>query len=671
VPFPGVTFKELSANYCTFEMAAEVVSAIGSQASEAYEQLGANGLVEGMESSFGDAIGDFLNSLDAFAVVCVMGLVIGMIFLILLRFLVGCIVWFSVGGVLFCFLAAGGFMYVRSSQCNGAGLFESGQNVGSAVAVAATTAATNAATGSGQGVSEAMTGNGADYRGVQHTTESGKTCQSWSAQSPHNHSTTPANYNSSGLTKNYCRNPESAPSIWCFTTDPDVRWELCKPIGVLRPTCPQGYVVTSETFRKILEIAAYVLWGCAFLWCVAVLCLCRQIRLAIGINKVAAMFVYNTPTIVLVPLVQILVSIAWFFIWVFCMSFLISQVPVTYTPTGAFESYAIAYGTEDVPGKCTDKPTAGFPWKYEGDITSTNDPCSGNLGDTSDITPACWKCAPPRYAFDAGFAISLFSYLWNAAFLVAVGQCTIAGAVGVWFFALRTEKTKTKAVRTGLYNCFRYHLGSLAFGAFILAVVQFIRYWCKYLEKQAKAQKNKVMVIVFKILGYCIWCIEKCIKFLNKNAYIQVALLGKNFCVSAKNAFLLIARNFARFGVVASLGSILHVLGIIFIVASNTGLGYFILQALHPEVVPVVPLMAYLAISYMVAVLYLNVFGMAVDSVLQCFIATEEMGDGVDKEEFVPKPLTTFLANVSGDGSKRLEWVNLAPRLCEIAYLRL
>jgi len=354
-----------------------------------------------------------------------------------------------------------------------------------------------------------------------------------------------------------------------------------------------------------------------------------------------------------VPLVQIVIGVAWFFIWALCASFLLSQVPTSYTPTGAFESYAIAYGTADTPGKCTDKPTAGFPWKYEGNLLSTNDPCSGNLGDTTDITPRCWKCAPPRYAFDVGFGVSLFSYLWNAAFLIAVGQCTIAGAVGVWFFAMHTEKTKTKAVRTGLYNCLRFHTGSLALGSFILALVQFIRYFCKYLEKQAKAQKNKVMVIVFKILQYCLWCIEKCIKFLNKNAYIQIALLGTNFCTSAKNAFQLILRNFARFGVVATLGGILHFLGIVFITAASAGLGYFILQALHPEVTPVVPLLAYIAMGYMVANLYMNVFGLAVDSVLQCFIATEEMGDA-NTEDFVPKPLLSFLSNCdcTDEGSK-------------------
>ena len=36
----------------------------------------------------------------------------------------------------------------------------------------------------------------------------------------------------------------------------------------------------------------------------------------------------------------------------------------------------------------------------------------------------------------------------------------------------------------------RYHLGSVAFGSLILAIVQFIRYFFKYLEKQADAIVN-------------------------------------------------------------------------------------------------------------------------------------------------------------------------------------
>jgi hypothetical protein len=32
------------------------------------------------------------------------------------------------------------------------------------------------------------------------------------------------------LVSNYCRNSDNEPSIWCYTTDPKVRWETCVPI---------------------------------------------------------------------------------------------------------------------------------------------------------------------------------------------------------------------------------------------------------------------------------------------------------------------------------------------------------------------------------------------------------------------------------------------------------
>jgi len=659
VPFPGVAFEELSSNYCTFKMAADVVASIGSSAASAYEELGANDLVNSMGNSFGDAVGDFMKTIDVFIIVSFLSLVIGLIFLILLRFVVGCVVWFAIFGVFFLFVASGGFFYVRSSQCVGASLFESGQSTTSAAVTSASSAA------SGGASDESMTGTGTDYRGVQDKTRSGMTCQAWSSQSPHSHTNTPANHPNSGLTDNYCRNPESAPTIWCFTTDPNRRWELCSPIGVLRPDCPQGYVVNSETWRTALEVFAYIMWGFAFLWLVLVCCLNKQIRLAIKINKVAAMFVYNTPTVVLVPLVQILVGVIWCLLWALAASFLLSQVPSDFGPSNfkdSFATYAEAYGTSDDPGACTDQWPTGFTWKYEGDLDSANDLCSGNKGDITGIVPRCWKCAPPRYVLGYRFAISFFSYLWNAAFLIALGQCTIAGAVAVWFFAPGSEKRSVKSVRTGLWNCFRYHLGSLAFGSFILAVVQFIRYFCKYLEEQARAQKNRVMVIVMKIMQYCLWCIEKCIKFLNKNAYIQIALVGKNFCTSAKNAASLWARNFARFGVVATLGSIIHFLGFVFIMSASTVIGYFILQSMYSDVTPVIPLISYIGVGYLVSVLYMNVFGLAVDSILHCFLATEEMGGAGG--DFVPGPLKSFFSDCgvsSSDDSKDAKPIGVVP----------
>ena len=58
----------------------------------------------------------------------------------------------------------------------------------------------------------------------------GQTCQSWSANYPHNHSQITAElYPDGGLgDHNYCRNPDrSEDTAWCYTTDPEQRREDC------------------------------------------------------------------------------------------------------------------------------------------------------------------------------------------------------------------------------------------------------------------------------------------------------------------------------------------------------------------------------------------------------------------------------------------------------------
>merc|ERR1719311_1692598 len=127
-----------------------------------------------------------------------------------------------------------------------------------------------------------------------------------------------------------------------------------------------------------------------------------------------------------------------------------------------------------------------------------------------------------------------------------------------------------------------------------------------YAERQAKSQKNKVVQYILRCLVCLSWCLEKCIKYLNKNAYIQVALMGTNFCTSAWNAFNLLFRNALRFGTVAVLGCVIHIIGCIFIMASTTASGYLIITAMYPEVNPTLSLIFTVAISYLVGKLYMN-----------------------------------------------------------------
>jgi hypothetical protein len=64
--------------------------------------------------------------------------------------------------------------------------------------------------------------NAADYRGLANYTMTGQVCQSWS-QSVFNDQ----NHPNAGLHNNYCRNPNSMQTVWCFTSNPSQPIESC------------------------------------------------------------------------------------------------------------------------------------------------------------------------------------------------------------------------------------------------------------------------------------------------------------------------------------------------------------------------------------------------------------------------------------------------------------
>eukprot|EP00058_Branchiostoma_floridae_P016422 XP_002601910.1 hypothetical protein BRAFLDRAFT_86394 [Branchiostoma floridae] len=76
---------------------------------------------------------------------------------------------------------------------------------------------------------------------------------------------TPAGYPSSGLEQNYCRNPGGLSGVFCFTTDPDTRWDLCDvPVCALFSKLTlevagiNSLTVSWEVFRD-LQISGYKL----------------------------------------------------------------------------------------------------------------------------------------------------------------------------------------------------------------------------------------------------------------------------------------------------------------------------------------------------------------------------------------------------------------------------
>ena len=71
--------------------------------------------------------------------------------------------------------------------------------------------------------------NAHDYRGTVAVTTSGRTCQAWTARTPHDASSYISSFPEFNLEgeQNYCRNPDGHSTAWCYTTDPATEWENC------------------------------------------------------------------------------------------------------------------------------------------------------------------------------------------------------------------------------------------------------------------------------------------------------------------------------------------------------------------------------------------------------------------------------------------------------------
>lgn len=114
-----------------------------------------------------------------------------------------------------------------------------------------------------------------------------------------------------------------------------------------------------------------------------------------------------------------------------------------------------------------------------------------------------------------------------AYFIDALNQFCIASTAAIWYFSDKDphnlkKKQVNKPVSKSWYRAFRYHPGTMAFGSFLLAVVKMLQIIMNYVERQiaSKGEMNKVKKAIINCLKCCLKCLERFIKFLNKNAYI-------------------------------------------------------------------------------------------------------------------------------------------------------
>lgn len=225
----------------------------------------------------------------------------------------------------------------------------------------------------------------------------------------------------------------------------------------------------------------------------------------------------------------------------------------------------------------------------------------------------------------------IFMMFWIEALLTAFSQFVLAYAVQLWYFTPYQDGQKAsrcfplaRGYRIGLM----YHLGSLAFGALIIAVIRMIRVALAYLVKQLKKQDNQCLTCLAKCCACLVSCFQRCIEFLNKNAYMDIAITSSTFCTAARRAFEIIVKEFAAMGVLNGATWIFQIAGVASITAGGTYLTLIILrsnsvftdlESEHYVPDPVFVTVFAGILCAIIAVAFMIVFDTVADSVLYCF----------------------------------------------------
>uniref|UniRef100_UPI00398F6FE2 choline transporter-like protein 4 n=1 Tax=Pristiophorus japonicus TaxID=55135 RepID=UPI00398F6FE2 len=261
---------------------------------------------------------------------------------------------------------------------------------------------------------------------------------------------------------------------------------------------------------------------------------------------------------------------------------------------------------------------------------------------------------------------NIIGFLWCMNFVIALGQCTLAGAFASYYWAFDKPKDIPYFAVSGAFmRTLRYHTGSLAFGALILTIIQLIRIILEYLDHKLKNVHNPLTRFLMCCLKCCFWCLEKFIKFLNRNAYIMIAVYGKNFCVSAKNAFKLLMRNVVRVVVLDKITDLLLFFGKLLVVGGVGVLAFFFftgrIKIPDPNFeAPVLnyywlPILTLVVGSYMIAQGFFSVYNMCVDTLFLCFLEDLERNDGSQVKPYYMSKSLMKIFNKKNKGPKTEE----------------
>ena len=338
-------------------------------------------------------------------------------------------------------------------------------------------------------------------------------------------------------------------------------------------------------YKAAMEAFFWICLVFTIIFLIFILLMCNRIRLSMAMISVTSQYINKTIAIIFIPFLFFIIELLWIVYWIFLSVFIYS--------TGDFDEKG-------------SKVIASFKW---------------NAG----IRFSWW--------------FHLFALLYIASVISSFSQFIYSSTACIWYFNNEKE-IEENPIRKSFHRGFRYHFGSIAFGAIIVPIIKFIMFFFDYFKKRIESTPiRNDQSQCFKYVLCCLQCFFGCLgritEFINEHAYTQIAIKGDGFWTSAWEGYALIVRSLGRFSALSFIGSMFAFISSLFIGVLSCVIGYFIVtevnafsESLNSCILPVV---IFFIIGCFLGSITMSIYGISGDALIYCFLLEEELNFGQAK----------------------------------------
>jgi len=363
-------------------------------------------------------------------------------------------------------------------------------------------------------------------------------------------------------------------------------------------------------------------------------CFCLSVQRALAVLEASCEAMEDISGVLVVPLVEVLLKLVYILIWLALFAWVVTNGELTY-PSAVVKDHEVH-------------------------------------GHVKEF----------RYTDEAKVSIVVYivELVWGLERLTILFQFMFSFAVATWYYTpctlqnpqqeplssshMSSSHLEGEAVQKqdvgptvwpkGCAYALGYHHGSLALGSFIVAIFRLFRSGLQAIAKYSKGTGNAIAEAIASSCMACVWCFEEIVRFMNKNAIIELVLNSKDFFTSAGAAVKRLSTAIPEVAALTGITSAFQVVGFLMIGGFGTALALLATMRFSVFSDPasdwylenrIAVIVVSALISFGVAGAFMFIFDIVSDAMLFCWLVDQEDG----KTEFAPAPLRKVFRVVAGN----------------------